>query len=271
MSTKVRNMVARSYTNKSPVYIRSTQNGNERIAKAQNKVYQEDRDTPAMKATRYYKDTDKYTTGLAILAKVGWDGKKKCPIWSRINPLLAVPDPYGDYFIGDYRYIGFYGIKSKEEMEELGWDTSVSQDAVEGAKEAKRTEQQNNGLIEETDNNIFDVFYCFEEDITVEVGEIGRWVMYALNGNTTHIHETKKLKTSPFSFFYWSPNGSFYGDRPANYCRDTQKWNAEMVNLQADKVRQEVYGTYLYNSDYVSGKDIDFTVKKKIPIKTGLD
>lgn len=271
MSTKVRNMVARSYTNKSPVYIRSTQNGNERIAKAQNKVYQEDRDTPAMKATRYYKDTDKYTTGLAILAKVGWDGKKKCPIWSRINPLLAVPDPYGDYFIGDYRYIGFYGIKSKEEMEELGWDTSVSQDAVEGAKETKRVEQQNNWLIEETDNNIFDVFYYFEEDITVEVGEIGRWVMYALNGNTTHIHETKKLKTSPFSFFYWSPNGSFYGDRPANYCRDTQKWNAEMVNLQADKVRQEVYGTYLYNSDYVSGKDIDFTVKKKIPIKTGLD
>jgi hypothetical protein len=44
-----------------------------------------------------------------------------------------------------------------------------------------------------------------------------------------------------------------------------------MVNLQADKVRQEVYWTYLYNSDYVSGKDIDFSVKKKIPIKTGLD
>ena len=271
MSTKVRNMVARSYTNKSPVYIRSTQNGNERIAKAQNKVYQEDRDTPAMKATRYYKDTDKYTTGLAILAKTGWDGKKKCPIWSRINPLLAVPDPYGDYFAWDYRYIGFYGIKSLEEMEELGWDTTVSQDAVEGAKEAKREEQQNNGLIQQHDKNIFDVFYYFEEDVSVEIGEIGRWVMYAINGNTTHIHETKKLKTSPFSFFYWNPNGSFYGDRPANYCRDTQKWNAEMVNLQADKVRQEVYGTYLYNSDYVSGKDIDFTVKKKIPIKTGLD
>lgn len=271
MSTKVRNMVARSYTNKSPVYIRSTQNGNERIAKAQNKVYQEDRDTPEMKAIRYYKDTDKYTTGLAILAKVGWDGKKKSPIWSRINPLLAVPDTYGDYFIGDYRYIGFYGIKSKEEMEELGWDTDVSQDAVEGAKEAKRTEQQNNGLIEQHDKTIFDVFYYFEEDVTVEIGKLGRWVMYAINGNCTHIHTTKKLKSSPFSFFYWNPNGSFYGDRPANYCRDTQKWNAEMVNLQADKVRQEVYGTYLYNSDYVSGKEIDFSVKKKIPIKTGLD
>lgn len=95
--------------------------------------------------------------------------------------------------------------------------------------------------------------------------------MYTTNGNCSHIHATKKLKKSPFSFFYWRPNGSFYGDRPANYCRDTQKWEAEMVNLQADKARQEVYGTYLYNSDYVSGKDIDFTVKKKIPIKTGLD
>lgn len=95
--------------------------------------------------------------------------------------------------------------------------------------------------------------------------------MYVTNGNCSHIHTTTKLKKSPFSFFYWRPNDSFFGDRPANYCRDTQKWEAEMVNLQADKVRQEVYGTYLYNSDYVSGKDIDFSVKKKIPIKTGLD
>lgn len=96
-------------------------------------------------------------------------------------------------------------------------------------------------------------------------------MMYTTNGNCTHIHASKKLKNSPFAFFYWEPNGSFYGNRPANSMRDVQKWEAEMVNLQADKVRQEVYGTYLYNSDYVSGKDIDFTVKKKIPIKTGLD
>lgn len=264
MSTKVRNMVARSFTNKSPIYIRATQNGNDRIAKAQNKIYKEDRDTPEMKALRYYKDTDKYTTGIAILAKVGWDGKKKAPIWSRINPLLAVPDPFGDYFAWDYRYIGFYGLKTKEEMEELGWDMTVSQDALEWEKEQKRVEQQNNWLNNQTDNTIFDVYYHFEKE-----GE--EWMMYVTNGNCTHLHTSKKLKKSPFAFFYWQPNGSFYGDRPVNYCRDIQKWNAEMKNLQADKVRQEVYGTYLYNSDYVSGKDIDFSVKKKIPIKTGLD
>ncbi len=73
-------------------------NGSERIAKAQNSVYNEDRDSPYMKAIRYYKDVDKYTTGIAILAKTGWDGKMKRPTWDRINPLLAVPDPFGDYF-----------------------------------------------------------------------------------------------------------------------------------------------------------------------------
>lgn len=96
-------------------------------------------------------------------------------------------------------------------------------------------------------------------------------MMYVTNGNCTHIHERKKMKKMPFSFFYWQPNGTFYGDRPANYIRDTQKWKAEMINLQADKVRQEVYGLWLYNSDYVSGKDVGFGVNKKVPIKTGLD
>lgn len=55
----------------------------------------------------------------------------------------------------------------------------------------------------------------------------------------------------PFTFFYWSPNGTFFGDRPANYVRDTQLWKAEMRNLQADKVRQEVYVQWLYDSDKI--------------------
>ena len=141
MSAKVYNFVARSYRNKTPIYIRSTMNGSERIAKAQNKLYQEDRDTPLTKALRYYKDVDKYTTGIGILAKVGWDGKKKAPIWTRINPLLAVPDSYGDYFTGDYRYIGFYSVKTREEMETLGWSIEASQDTVNGEKQVKMDEQ----------------------------------------------------------------------------------------------------------------------------------
>jgi len=140
MSSKVRNLIARSYYTKSPINIRSTKNGDERIAKAQNKLYKEDRDTPAMKALRYYKDSDKYSTGVSCVAKVGWDGKTKSPKWDRVNPLLCVPDPFGDYFTGDYRYIGFYSIRTKKEMDDMGWDTSWCADAIDGEKERKRTE-----------------------------------------------------------------------------------------------------------------------------------
>jgi hypothetical protein len=163
MSSKIRNLIARSYYTKSPISIRSTQNGSERIAKAQNKLYKEDRDTPFMKAIRYYKDSDKYSTGVACLAKVGWDGKTKSNKWDRINPLLCVPDPFGDYFTGEYRYIGFYSVRTKEEMDNLGWDTGWCQDAIQGEKERKRTEQLNAGVIPQYDKEIFDIYMHFEE------------------------------------------------------------------------------------------------------------
>lgn len=265
MSSKIRNLVARSYRNKTPINIRSTQNWNERIAKAQNKLYQEDRDNPAMKAVRYYKEVDKYSTWVAILARVWWDGKKKAPIWTRINPLLAVPDPYGDYFAWDYRFIGFYGVKTKSEMEELGWSIEASQDSVNGEKQVKKDEQLKAGVIPQDDKEIFDIYQHFELE------DNGKVSLYVTNWNCTHLHDKKTLNEMPFSFFYWEPNGTFFGNRPANSIRDTQKWKAEMRNLQADKVRQEVYTQWLYNSDYVNGKDIGFGLNKKIAIKSGLD
>ena len=85
----------------------------------------------------------------------------------------------------------------------------MSQDAVDGAKDHKRIEQQNNGLIEQHDKDVFDVYYHFEQE-----GE--KWFMYVTNGNCSHLHTKKKINKSPFAFFYWEPNGSFYGNRPAN-------------------------------------------------------
>lgn len=270
MSSKIRNLIARSYYTKTPINIRSTQNGNERIAKAQNKLYREDRDTPAMRAIRYYKDRNKYSTGVSCLAKVGWNGTTKSPIWDSVNPLLCVPDPFWDYFTWDYRYIGFYSIRTKEEMNNLGWDTSWCSDAIGGEKDRKRTEQINTWVIPQYDKEIFDIYMHFEE---IESGneEDEKVMLYITDGNCHHILEQKELSEMPFAFFYWSPNGTFFGDRPANYIRDTQLWKAEMRNLQADKVRQEVYVQWLYNSDYVKWSDIGFGLNKKIPIKSGLD
>lgn len=264
-ANKIRAMTARSYFSKSPINIRSTQVGNERIVKAFNKCYLEDRDSPYMRALRYYKDRDKFITWVGILAKTGWDGKRKMPTWSRINPLLAVPDPYGDYFIGDYRYIGFYDFKTKAEMEELWWETEWCWDTIGGVKDRKETEQLNNWLNPTPDKEIFDIFYYFEYETPEKVK------MYVVNGNTTHILAEKTMKEMPFTFFYWEPNGSFFGNRVANWTRDTDKWKAEQRNIQAETIRNNSYTMWLYNSDYVSGKDITFGINRKVPVKSGLD
>lgn len=46
---------------------------------------------------------------------------------------------------------------------------------------------------------------------------------------------------------------------------------AEIANLRLNKMRAELYPMYLYNKDYVSGKDLDFGFNKRIPITTGID
>ena len=76
----------------------------------------------------------------------------------------------------------------------------------------------------------------------------------------------------PLAFYYWKPDrDNPYGDRPANYVRDVQLQKAEIANLRLNKMRAELYPMYLYNKDYVSGKDLAFGFNKGIPVTTGID
>ena len=274
----VKALVARSFRNKIPVTIRGDKNGVDRTVKMINSAFREDESSSYHKALRLFKEKDKYSTGLAIVAKTGWDGIYKRNVFEVINPLLAVPDPYGDYFTGDYRFIGFYSLKSKQDVEKAGYDLSVLQDAVEGAKDQKRKEMQGNKLNSVEDKTIFDLYIHFSHYngikgyvLTNGTGTVILDHAECKAGNSME-EKNKDIIKFPFAFYYYDPlRGNFYGDRIANYTRDVQKWKAEMRNLQRDKVRAELYPMYLYNKDYVSGKDLAFGFNKGIPISTGID
>lgn len=136
----VKALVARSFRNKIPVTIRGDKSGIDRTVKMINSAFREDEQSSYSKAIRLFKEKDKYSIGIAIIAKTGWDGIYKRNTFEVVNPLLAVPDPYGDYFTGNYRYIGFYSIKTEAEVIEAGYDLSTLQDATRGAKEQKKKE-----------------------------------------------------------------------------------------------------------------------------------
>lgn len=274
----VKALVARSFRNKIPVTIKGDKNGFDRQVKMLNACFKEDQETSYSKAIRLFKEKDKYSTWIAIIAKTWWDWTYKRNKFEVVNPLLAVPDPYGDYFTWNYRYIGFYMIKSKQEIEEEGYDIEYLQDATYGEKEQKRKEAEWGWLVPQSDKTVYDLYIHF-----THFGEKKWWVL--TDGNCKHIFKKEILKPTdkfiekdkddiqfPFAFYYYDPlRWNFFGDRPANYTRDVQKWKSEVRNLQKDKIRAELYPMYLYNKDYVNGKDLSFGFNKGIPVSTGLD
>lgn len=281
-------LVARSFHNKTPIKFKWDKNGIEREIKMLNSVYKEDAQTPYSKALKYYQFFDKYATGITIKAKVGWDWTYKRNLYQVINPLLAVPDPNWDFFTGNYRFIWFPTIKTKGQLEAEWYDTEDLQqwESVDWAIEAKRTSQQDQWLNSVVDKNLYEVYLHFttiEQEFEGRIVNRKIWVLTASNekivlnawfikaGNKKEEKNPESIKF-PLSFKYRKPlRDNFFWDRPANYCRDVQIQKAIIANLRLDKMRAELYPMYLYNKDYVSGKDLSFWFNKWIPVSTWIN
>lgn len=280
--------VARSFHNKSPIKFKWDKNWIEREIKMLNSVWKEDAQTPVAKALKYYEYFDKFATWISITAKVGWDWTYKRNINQVINPLLAVPDPNWDYFTGNYRFIWFPTIKTKGQLDAEWYDTEELQqwESVDWAIETKRTSQQDQWLNTVVDKGLYEVYLHFTTIATeVKWKTVNRkvWILTGSNekvilnawfikaGNKFEEKNPESIKF-PLKFKYWKPlRDNFYWDRPANYCRDVQIQKAIIANLRLDKMRAELYPMYLYNKDYVSGKDLSFWFNKGIPISTWIN
>ena len=273
-------LVARSFHNKTPVKFKGDKNGIDREIKMLNAVYKEDNETPYMKALNYYAYFDKYATWVTIRAKTGWDGIYKRNLYQVINPLLAVPDPAWDYFTGNYSFIWFSSIKTKQELEAEGYDTdSLNQWAsTQWAINTKTDSQIDQWYNVLDDKWLYEVYLHFciingRKSWVLTGGNesviLNAWIIPAWNAYEKKNPEAIQF---PLAFKYWKPlRDNFFWDRPANYCRDVQIQKAIIANLRLDKMRAELYPMYLYNKDYVSGKDLAFWFNKGIPISTGIN
>lgn len=273
-------LVARSYQSKNQIKLKGDKNGSEREVKMLNEVLNEDNESPEMKAMRYYIFNDKFATGVAIIGRAGWNGVYKRNVFQIINPLTWIPDPSGDYFTGNYRYTGFFAIKTKSQIEEMGVEPEnlISKSFENWATDQKERMQRMQGLYPDFGKEIFDVYYHFTHIwekkcyiVTSNVDSVIISAGFCLPNSPLEEKEEEAI-TFPFAFYYWKPDrDNQFGDRPANYTRDVQLQKAEIANLRLNKMRAELYPMYLYNKDYVSGKDLSFGFNKGIPISTGID
>jgi len=272
-------LISRSFQNKTPVKFKWDKNGIDKEIKMLNSVWDEDNQTPYMKALRYWQYWDKFATWVTITAKIWWDWVYKRNKFETINPLLAVPDPNGDYFTWNYRYIWFTSIKTEEQLIAEGYnvDDLNQWQSVDGAIEQSEQTQNDLGYTPNCEG-LYEAYlhFCHINETKVwvltgwhETTVLNAWVVPAWNKYEEKNPEAIKF---PLSFKYWKPlRSTFFWDRPANYIRDVQIQKAIIANLRLDKMRAELYPMYLYNKDFVSWKDLSFWFNKGIPISTGIN
>jgi len=275
-------LVARSFQSRNQIKLKADKAGAEREVKMLNNALNEDMETAAMKALRYYIYYDKFATGVAIVSRIGWDGVYKRNIFSTISPLTWIPDPQGDYFTGNYRYSGFYFIKTRKELEEEGYDVDglLTKSYTEASQDKKERQQRIVGLLPDVQygKDVFDVYLHFTHvngkkvySLTANFDDVLLMIGECTPNNAVEEKHPEAVKF-PLAFYYWKPDrDNPFWDRPANYIRDVQLQKAEIANLRLNKMRAELYPMYLFNKDFVSSKDLAFGFNKGIPVSTGLD
>jgi len=275
-------LLARSYQSKNQIKFKGDKSGTEREIKMLNAVMNEDMESAEMKALRYYLYDDKYSCGVSIQALQGWDGVYKRNKFQIVNPLTWVPDPNGDYFTGNYKYTGFFSMKSRGWLEANGYDVDdLQQKAFEnGAIEQRQRMQRIQGLYPDKNigRDVFDVYNHFTtvngKKIAVMTANLNQVILDAkfIEPGSPLEEKNPEAICFPFAFYYWKPDReNCFGRRPADFVRDVQYQKAEIANLRLNKMRAELYPMYLYNKDYVSGKDLSFGFNKGIPVSTGID
>ena len=172
-------------------------------------------------------------------------------------------------------------MKNRTELKEMGVNADELVTSYEkGAKELKERMQRVSGLAPDADygRELFDVYYHFTHVNGVKVwtvtANLDSVLIYSGMCEPNSPLEEKKSEaiTFPFAFYYWKPDrDNPFGERPANLIRDVQLTKARIKNLRLNKMEAELYPMYLYNKDYVSGKDLTFGFNKGIPISTGID
>lgn len=272
-------LVSRSFQAKNTIKIKGDKNGIEREVKMLNATLNEDNSWAEYKAEKYYLYNDKYATWVAVRFRSWWDGVYKKNIVDVVNPLTWVPDPNGDYFTGRYKFAWFYAIDSKAELKKQGIDTdSLLKQGSEAAIDVKERMQRLLGLYPNLfDLDVVDTYYHFTiidgVKIWVKTANIDSFILesWIVKPNNKKEEENPEIIQFPFAFYYWKPDrDNPFGDRPANYTRDVQLQKAEIANLRLNKMRAELYPMYLYNTDVVDKKDLNFWFNKGIPVKMGM-
>jgi len=278
-------LMSRSFSDQINVNFRGS-TGEEQKTKMFQKMFDEDMSNPEMKMMKYQKYFDKFLSGVAIIGRVGWDGTYKRNKFQVVDPKTWYPDLNGDYLTGNYGYTGFDKLAYFEEMKEAGYMNinELTQTYADNGIQQQKLDSQQDAWYDpqEQQNDIYNAKHEIYMHFSIYNGIKG-WALTANNeqtllatglvkpGNKFEKADPSLIKF-PFVFYNWKPKRyDPFGYRIADYIRDVQINKSKIANLRLDKMKSELYPMYMFNADYVNGKDLGFGFNKFIPVKTGID
>ena len=289
---KINALIARDYKDSPTVLFDTTDISQKDAVTNLNAVYKEDYEEDDMEVINYYSRWFKYLFGVGIKSKIGWDGVTKRNIFQWVDPRIWVPDPDGDYVTGEYAYTGFEKMYDQAMLFDTGWmnlDKSYPMQFSAYSQQLQKYKDQQLDFLPNLGTNVvmnpwYDIYYHFFK-VEDKKGR-SRKAMAIYSNDRRNILYIKLLAASckeeeknpsiipfPFSFHYWKPEpNNPFGNRPANYIRDVQKFKALIANLRIKKAKAELYPMYFYNQKYIKNRaDLTFGFNKFIAVNTGAD
>ena len=261
-------LMARSYITRPESAFESSAIWEDQKIKNLNSALEEDFNTDDMEIVKYWRDFHKYLFWVGITVRNGWDGDSKKSTFQYIDPRNWIADPDGDYPAWRYAFSWFYRDVYKNELEDWGiWneELNVNDRWNTIAIDPKTQDQMNAGVIPQQQsesqqdyNPSYRIYYHFSY-FNWELAMVITW-----NDNNLML-SVKMLKTMPFAFSYWRPDGTPTGMRVTSITWDVQRVKAEFSNLRLDKSKAELYPMYIRNKRLLpNATDLDFWFNKII-------
>ena len=273
-------LMAREYIDKPTSKFNAHSTNQSRIVNNLNLALEADMNSSYMENLTYDWKHDKFLRWHGTIIRNGWDGIDKRPFFETVDPRVEILDPDGDYRNGDYSFYGFEKTEFKKDITEENGYEILEEDITTESKQSEikkvRERDQNNfkmwgSLTWDSKNNPDISLYCH----MAFFGKNNvRAMVWLANGrkDIAKVHllpqRTKRVRAFDdiLAITYHKPRrNNPYGDRIARYVGDVQIMKSIIANLRLDKIKAELYPTYLRNTRMIKNKgDLEFGFNKVI-------
>ena len=259
-------LMAREYVDRPTSQFQATTPAQFNQVKNLNAALDSDFNSREYETLRYQLLSDKYRRWVGIALRRWWDGFKKMPRITSIDPRLAIFDPDGDYITGEYDFFWYEQNEYTDNLAHMGYfnleNLNTSKGDTNWPQRVQETDQENAGLIQsfgKNNNNpsirIYNHFGTFnwQRAFVVTWNNNTELIFVKVLDNVDNVHSFEDY----LAFRYWRPDrNNPYGQRIAKLgVADLQEVRAQIANLRLDKSKAELYPMYLYNSRLIKNKD----------------